>query len=108
MADLKTKISIAAATILAPFLIVAGFTLDDVELVDGNEFANKAAYIEYRDTKLADNEPWQISEFYTKSREMAAIYEYEIKQNDLKFTLAEIRAMEGTDVRSKIGSKLQL
>jgi len=109
MSDLKTKISVASAgAILAPFLVMVGFSLDDVKLTDGNEFKNQEAYVEYRDGKLADRDIWSINEFYTKSREMAAIYEYEIKKNNITFSLAEVRGMEGTDVRSKIGSKLQL
>lgn len=107
MADLKTiSITAASTAVLTPFLILGGLSLDDVKLVDGTDFKNQEAYIEHRDTKLAERDSWKMEDFYAKSRELAAIYEYEIKKNKIKFSLAEVLAMRGTDIREKMDNKI--
>ena len=107
MADLKKVIPTTVVAALVPFLVIAGMSLDDVKLTDENEFANQAAYIEYRDEKLADHTVWDMNDFYKKSREMVAIYEYEIKKNDIQFTIEEVNAMKGTDIRQMMEAKIK-
>ncbi len=98
--EATTKISIVAAA-LAPFLIIAGMSANDVELTDGNEFKDQAAYETYRDDILTRE--LSIAEF----QEIIAVIKYENEKAPLIETIEDLSDFK-KNPRTYIKNKLEL